>query len=321
MIERRERYPDLHVYHYAPYEPTAMKRLMGLHATREDEVDDLLRENVLVDLYRVVEQALRISPAELLAQEGRGVLHGAAREASVTDGEDSILMFEEWLDSGDQALLDAIEEYNDEDCHSTLLLRDWLLERRAECERAVRRRDPVAPARRGQANRRPSSRPSDEVVALHEALLDGRARRVRPIARPRRALALAAGPAARLPPPRGQAGLVGVLLALREDPRRSCQTEDTEALGGLEPTGEPRAAAAAAALADLHALVPRPGAQDRDRAASRDPFSAGARPRDRRARPVLGDASSTSSACSTTRALIEIRRGNANAATSRSRAR
>src|SRR5207244_723529 len=30
---RLERYPDLHVYHYSHYEPTALKRLMGLHGT------------------------------------------------------------------------------------------------------------------------------------------------------------------------------------------------------------------------------------------------------------------------------------------------
>ena len=41
--ERRRRYPDLHVYHYAAYERTALRRLMGEHSTREDEIDDWLR--------------------------------------------------------------------------------------------------------------------------------------------------------------------------------------------------------------------------------------------------------------------------------------
>ena len=55
------RTPGMHVYHYAHYERTALQRLMGEHGTREDEVDDLLRGEVLVDLFRVVRQALRIS--------------------------------------------------------------------------------------------------------------------------------------------------------------------------------------------------------------------------------------------------------------------
>ena len=69
-------WPDLHVYHYAAYEPSALKRLMSEHATREDELDDLLRREVFVDLYQVVRQSIRISHAELLDQEGADVLHG-----------------------------------------------------------------------------------------------------------------------------------------------------------------------------------------------------------------------------------------------------
>ena len=40
----------MHVYHYAQYEITALKRLMGRYGTREDELDDLLRRGVFVDL-------------------------------------------------------------------------------------------------------------------------------------------------------------------------------------------------------------------------------------------------------------------------------
>ena len=70
----------MHVYHYAPYEPTALKRLMGRHATREDEVDRLLRGDVFVDLYRVVRQGVRVSHGVVLDQEGREALHaGRAR--------------------------------------------------------------------------------------------------------------------------------------------------------------------------------------------------------------------------------------------------
>ena len=59
--ERLERFPDLHVYHYAQYEITALRRLMGRYGTREAELDDLLRRGVFVDLYRVVRNAIRAS--------------------------------------------------------------------------------------------------------------------------------------------------------------------------------------------------------------------------------------------------------------------
>jgi predicted RecB family nuclease len=54
VMARWERFPSLHIYHYAPYEPAAMKRLMGRYATREDEIDRMLRARLFVDLFQVV---------------------------------------------------------------------------------------------------------------------------------------------------------------------------------------------------------------------------------------------------------------------------
>ncbi|MBW6508969.1 MAG: TM0106 family RecB-like putative nuclease, partial [Desulfuromonadales bacterium] len=61
VMERLARSPSMHIYHYAPYEETALKRLMSLHGTCEAEVDHLLRSNKLVDLYKVVSEAILIS--------------------------------------------------------------------------------------------------------------------------------------------------------------------------------------------------------------------------------------------------------------------
>ena len=56
VMERLAQWPDLHVYHYAAYEQTAVKRLAARYATREEEVDRLLRGGVFVDLFRAVRQ-------------------------------------------------------------------------------------------------------------------------------------------------------------------------------------------------------------------------------------------------------------------------
>ena len=47
---RLTQHPDLHVYHFGAYEESAIKRLMGEYATRESEVDDLLRQKIFVNL-------------------------------------------------------------------------------------------------------------------------------------------------------------------------------------------------------------------------------------------------------------------------------
>ena len=61
VTTRLEVWPDLHVYHFAPYEPAALKRLMGRYATRENQLDALLRGGRFVDLYSVVRNGVRAS--------------------------------------------------------------------------------------------------------------------------------------------------------------------------------------------------------------------------------------------------------------------
>jgi predicted RecB family nuclease len=138
FVHRRlTQWPDLHVYHYAAYEITALKRLMSVHATREGELDDLLRKEVFVDLYQVVRQSLRISHNSYSIKKVRTFFMEGAGQGVVTDGGDSILQFEQFRATGDESLLQAIIDYNREDCVSTVQLRDWLLERKREAENAA----------------------------------------------------------------------------------------------------------------------------------------------------------------------------------------
>jgi predicted RecB family nuclease len=170
LMQRRAEHPALHVYHYAHYEPTALQRLMGLHATREDEVDELLRGGVLVDLYRVVEQSLRISQPSYSIKKVEA-FYMPERDASITDGEDSIIKFEEWLDSGDDSLLQWIRDYNEEDCVSTYKLREWLLARR---EDAIRKYGDIP--WRGLGDGTPGEdqqQDLEEVAQLRASLIDG----------------------------------------------------------------------------------------------------------------------------------------------------
>jgi predicted RecB family nuclease len=136
FMERLERDPDLHIYHYAPYEPTALKRLMGRYGTREAEVDRLLRAGVLVDLLRVVRQSLRGSVESYSIKKMEG-FYGFVREIDLRDAGSSIVAFEQWLQLGDgdrpgSNQLDRIERYNRDDVVSNLQLRDWLESLRVE---------------------------------------------------------------------------------------------------------------------------------------------------------------------------------------------
>ena len=124
--ERRRRWPDFHVYHYAAYENSALKTLMSRHATREDEVDALLREHRLVDLYRVVIEALVASTPSYSIKKIEA-FYREGRSGEVADGGASVVVYERWRGSGDPALLESIERYNRDDCESTAQLHAWLL--------------------------------------------------------------------------------------------------------------------------------------------------------------------------------------------------
>ncbi len=53
VVTRWSEYPTMHIYHFSPYEAAALKRLMGRHATREDEIDRMLRARLLIDVHAV----------------------------------------------------------------------------------------------------------------------------------------------------------------------------------------------------------------------------------------------------------------------------
>jgi uncharacterized protein len=126
VTARLRRYPRAHIYHYAHYEPTALKRLMSLHGTREAEVDNLLRAGKLVDLYQVVREAIRVSePAYSLKNIER--FYASDRTGEVKAAGASIVYFERWKETKDPQLLKDIEAYNCDDVRSTYELREWLL--------------------------------------------------------------------------------------------------------------------------------------------------------------------------------------------------
>jgi uncharacterized protein len=129
--EQLARDPGMHVYHFGGYDKSALQRLMGEHGLREAEVDDLLRRRVFVNLHSVLRQALRVGVRSYSLKELE-TLGGFVRSAELRSGDAAVVGFEEWLRTEDSRLLDEIAAYNEEDCRATLALRDWLLAQRPE---------------------------------------------------------------------------------------------------------------------------------------------------------------------------------------------
>jgi uncharacterized protein len=135
VAKRRKRFPNMHIYHYATYEKTALLRLAGRHGVGEDEVDDLLRSGTLVDLYPIVRKSIRTGAESLSLKALEPLYMGSKlRSGDVTTATDSITQYARYselrgngeLDKA-TAVLKEIEDYNQYDCLSTRELRDWLL--------------------------------------------------------------------------------------------------------------------------------------------------------------------------------------------------
>lgn len=135
IIDRWSRHPDMHIYHYAPYEPSALKRLMGRYATRQDEVDRILRGELFVDLYAIVRQGIRGS-VERYSIKDLEVFYGFARATALADARRALTLMQSALELNDPSgitpeVKETIAGYNREDCVSARRLRDWLEEVRA----------------------------------------------------------------------------------------------------------------------------------------------------------------------------------------------
>jgi len=143
VMSRWELYPDMHIYHYAPYEPTAIKRLAGRHGIYVEEVDQLLRAGIFVDLYHVVRQALRAS-VESYSIKRLEPLYSFTRAVPLREANAALSSFEAILALGRnreeiETLLKTVEGYNRDDCGSAFRLRYWLEERRCEAEKRTLR--------------------------------------------------------------------------------------------------------------------------------------------------------------------------------------
>ena len=134
--EVKERNPGAHIYHFAPYEPVALKRLMGRYATREVELDKLLRAGAFVDLHKVIKRTL-VASVESYSIKELEPFFGYSRAQDLREASRSRRIVEQAVSAGDLGEDLAphrriVEDYNREDCESTVRLRDWLERRRAE---------------------------------------------------------------------------------------------------------------------------------------------------------------------------------------------
>src|SRR5258708_6823709 len=129
------RHPDLHVYHFAAYEPGTLKRLMGRYASREDAVDRMLRAMLFVDLHSITRNAVRAS-VEQYGLKNLEPFYGFKRQVRLGDATYAKRTIEHSLELSRSidvwpSVQKTLEKYNEDDCLSLISLQRWLEQQRA----------------------------------------------------------------------------------------------------------------------------------------------------------------------------------------------
>ncbi|HUF09619.1 MAG TPA: TM0106 family RecB-like putative nuclease [Rhodothermales bacterium] len=131
VMQQRRAFPDLHIYHFGHYEPTTLKQLAQRHATREEELDDLLRAEAFVDLHMVVKQALRAG-VEQYSLKDLEPFFEYEREMDLQQASKARHDLERGLEMDipleeiPEEVRDQVLRYNEDDCRATEGLRRWL---------------------------------------------------------------------------------------------------------------------------------------------------------------------------------------------------
>ncbi len=136
LMNRWTMYPDMHIYHFAPYEPSAVKHLMLRFSIWGEELDKLLRAERFVDLHLILKQSIRAG-VEKYGLKEMEPFYAYQREMALKTASHALRNVQRALELDvvskiGQPDLDIIAEYNKEDCISTARLRDWLEDRRRE---------------------------------------------------------------------------------------------------------------------------------------------------------------------------------------------
>ena len=126
---RFNEYPKAHIYHYAPYEKRAVRELATVYSSLFPKGnivnDDLLRKEKYVDLFSIAKQSIRTSERDM-SLKSIEKFYNFERKADIVKADDSVVKYDNWIATKNEKYKKDIISYNEEDCISTYLLREFL---------------------------------------------------------------------------------------------------------------------------------------------------------------------------------------------------
>jgi predicted RecB family nuclease len=130
IFDRMSRFPELHIYHFGSYEPSAIRRLVLRYATKEEEVDRLLRGELFIDLHRIFKETV-IAGVEQYSLKDLEQFCGYKRAMPLADARNALHLIQHRLQLSLASTVPddtrrIVAAYNEDDCRSTKELHCWL---------------------------------------------------------------------------------------------------------------------------------------------------------------------------------------------------
>jgi uncharacterized protein len=123
FLELMWAYPIAPIFHFCDYEVKTFKRLAKLYNTPAYLWKPVLKR--FVDIHKQVTQKA-IMPVESYALKPIARWLGFDWRDAKANGAQCVCWYDDWLKTGDRALLEAIVRYNEDDCRATYVVKDWL---------------------------------------------------------------------------------------------------------------------------------------------------------------------------------------------------
>jgi uncharacterized protein len=114
--------PGIPVYHYGWFEQDVFRLMANRYGAPEGFVDDLAERSV--DVLERLREAI-IFPLSFYSLKDIAQFLGFRWRHDDASGLNSVLWYEEWLTTGNRALLDDVIQYNEDDVQATWIVAEW----------------------------------------------------------------------------------------------------------------------------------------------------------------------------------------------------
>lgn len=123
FLDFLEKLDNFVIYHYAFYEREVFRRFASKYGVSR-ELEDKFKNNT-IDLHELFIQAA-ILPIYFYSLKDIARFLGFNWRATDAGGAESVVWYNEWMNTGDKTILNKILQYNEDDVRATLYVKEWL---------------------------------------------------------------------------------------------------------------------------------------------------------------------------------------------------